>query len=206
MPIPIMTDLASPPAAAASPAATAELDIGGMSCASCVRRVEKALSRVPGVVDVSVNLATERASVGLATAAAPAKLEALVAAVAGAGYEARPVVEAPRGSDRDSGTAAAGTDADRDAARHRQSQRELAAVAVAAAFSLPLMLPMLAEAVGGHWMLPAWLQLILAASCSSPAVRGFMSGPGMPCALAPATWICSSRSALRPPMGSACGR
>jgi len=162
MPIPIMTDLASPPAAAASPAATAELDIGGMSCASCVRRVEKALSRVPGVVDVSVNLATERASVGLATAAAPAKLEALVAAVAGAGYEARPVVEAPRGSDRDSGTAAAGTDADRDAARHRQSQRELAAVAVAAAFSLPLMLPMLAEAVGGHWMLPAWLQLILA--------------------------------------------
>lgn len=156
-----MTDLSSP---TASPAATAELDIGGMSCASCVRRVEKALARVPGVVDVSVNLATERASIGLATAAAPATIDALVEAVAKAGYEARPAVAASAVSGRDPGTAAsgAGDDVDPDAARRRQSQRELAAVAVAAAFALPLMLPMLAEAVGAHLMLPAWLQLILA--------------------------------------------
>jgi len=154
-----MTDLSSP---TASPAATAELDIGGMSCASCVRRVEKALARVPGVTDVSVNLATERASIGIA-AATPATIDSLVEAVARAGYEARPVA-APRVSGRDSSAAASVPDADLDpdAERQRQSQRELGAVAVAAVFALPLMLPMLAEVFGAHLMLPAWLQLILA--------------------------------------------
>jgi copper ion binding protein len=46
----------------AAPKAAAEIDLGieGMTCASCVRRVEKALGRVPGVADVSVNLGTER--------------------------------------------------------------------------------------------------------------------------------------------------
>jgi Cu+-exporting ATPase len=39
------------------------LGVTGMSCASCVGRVEKALGRVPGVLDVNVNLATERATV-----------------------------------------------------------------------------------------------------------------------------------------------
>ena len=39
------------------------LDIGGMTCASCVRRVEKALTKVDGVDDASVNLATETATV-----------------------------------------------------------------------------------------------------------------------------------------------
>ncbi|HYJ75445.1 MAG TPA: heavy metal-associated domain-containing protein, partial [Kineosporiaceae bacterium] len=39
------------------------LDIGGMTCASCVRRVEKALSRVDGVQSAEVNLATEKATV-----------------------------------------------------------------------------------------------------------------------------------------------
>ena len=120
----IMTDLSSP---TASPAATAELDIGGMSCASCVRRVEKALARVPGVTDVSVNLATERASIGIA-AATPATIDSLVEAVARAGYEARPVA-APRVSGRDSSAAASVPDADLDpdAERQRQSQRELGA-------------------------------------------------------------------------------
>ncbi len=40
-----------------------ELRIEGMTCAGCVRRVEKALSKLPGVLDVNVNLATERARV-----------------------------------------------------------------------------------------------------------------------------------------------
>ena len=39
------------------------LDIEGMTCASCVNRVEKALLKVPGVETASVNLATERATV-----------------------------------------------------------------------------------------------------------------------------------------------
>ena len=40
-----------------------DLTIEGMTCASCVNRVEKALERVPGVIEANVNLATERASV-----------------------------------------------------------------------------------------------------------------------------------------------
>ena len=50
-------------AAAAAPESTLSLPIVGMTCASCVARVEKALARVPGVDAATVNLATERASV-----------------------------------------------------------------------------------------------------------------------------------------------
>jgi Cu+-exporting ATPase len=59
------------------------LDIGGMTCASCVGRVQKALSRVDGVVTASVNLAAETATVTVAPGVAP---EALTAAVEKAGY------------------------------------------------------------------------------------------------------------------------
>ncbi len=44
-------------------AATVVLDVGGMTCASCVGRVERALKAVPGVTAASVNLAIERAQV-----------------------------------------------------------------------------------------------------------------------------------------------
>jgi Cu+-exporting ATPase len=63
-----------------------KLPIEGMTCASCVARVERALKAVPGVASAEVNLATETASVALAEGAAP---ESLVAAVRDAGYEAR---------------------------------------------------------------------------------------------------------------------
>ena len=63
-----------------------KLPIDGMTCASCVARVEKALGRVPGVGSAEVNLATETATVSLAEGAAP---ESLIAAVRAAGYEAR---------------------------------------------------------------------------------------------------------------------
>ena len=68
---------------------TVELKIGGMTCASCVGRVEKALKAVPGVLDASVNLATERATVRLLEAAAD--LNGLKEAVRSAGYEAEAV-------------------------------------------------------------------------------------------------------------------
>src|SRR5690606_8707164 len=58
------------------------IDIQGMTCASCVSRVEKALLKVPGVESASVNLATERASVS------GGDPEALVSAVKKVGYEA----------------------------------------------------------------------------------------------------------------------
>lgn len=69
----------------------AELAIEGMSCASCVSNVEKALSAVPGVSRASVNLATERAHVELAGQVAVADL---IKAVEKAGYEARSLDEA----------------------------------------------------------------------------------------------------------------
>ena len=55
-----------------------------MTCASCVRRVETALAKVPGVHDVAVNLATEQATL---QADSPEVLSAAAKAVADAGYD-----------------------------------------------------------------------------------------------------------------------
>src|SRR5690554_6208509 len=68
------------------PAAPVELAVEGMTCGSCVGRVENALKAVPGVEDATVNLATERATVRGA-----AGVEELVAAIAGAGYQAQAI-------------------------------------------------------------------------------------------------------------------
>lgn len=65
-----------------------ELAIGGMTCASCVARVEKILKRVPGVQAATVNLATEWAHVQIE---AGVSVEALAQAVAKAGYTASSV-------------------------------------------------------------------------------------------------------------------
>ncbi|PSJ46434.1 copper-translocating P-type ATPase [Zobellella endophytica] len=65
-----------------------ELAIIGMSCASCVGRVEKALARLPGVLSASVNLAAERARVELLAGSQDAG--ALIDAIREIGYEARP--------------------------------------------------------------------------------------------------------------------
>ncbi|MCD4510741.1 heavy metal translocating P-type ATPase [Brucella pseudogrignonensis] len=73
------------------PSGSADLAIEGMSCASCVSKVEKALNAVPGVTRASVNLATERAHVELA---GQVPLGDLVKAVETAGYEARSLEEA----------------------------------------------------------------------------------------------------------------
>ena len=121
------------------------LHVDGMTCASCVARVERALLRVPGVVSAEVNLATEMAEVRLASRELP--FDALAAAVHKAGYTAR------RESDAGSATAApSGKSGLGDGWR----------VLLAAALSLPLVIPMLGMAFGAHWMLPGWLQLALA--------------------------------------------
>lgn len=74
--------------ASTSPAteSTVELAIEGMTCASCVRRVERALASVPGVGEAVVNLATERASVRYDPSVA--SLDAMLRAVEAAGYRA----------------------------------------------------------------------------------------------------------------------
>ena len=152
-----MTDLAPPPLAEAP---SVELDIQGMTCASCAARVEKALARVPGVTAATVNLATERASVRVPTPLAPADRDRLVKAVVDAGYEARLV---------ETDTPAAGGDAQPVAptqstqpTREQRARRELAGVALAALLSAPLVLPMLTAPFGHEIALPVWLQLSLA--------------------------------------------
>ena len=67
--------------------ATLDLGVGGMTCASCVSRVERALKKVPGVQDAAVNLATESARVTYAGGDDMAAV--LRRAVRDAGYEPR---------------------------------------------------------------------------------------------------------------------
>ncbi|MBS63114.1 heavy metal translocating P-type ATPase [Salinisphaera dokdonensis CL-ES53] len=74
---------------------TTELTIEGMSCASCVARIEKALAAVPGVLAVHVNLATEKAQVRHVAGLVDA--DRLTGAVADAGYAARAVADSASG-------------------------------------------------------------------------------------------------------------
>ena len=129
----------SPPPAAP---ATLDLGIGGMTCASCVARVERALRKVPGVQDATVNLATERAHV--AHTGGDGMDALLRRAVRNAGYE--PLAAAQQEAAADAAGAA--------------PWAGFGPVAAGLALSAPLVLPMLA---GPHAMLPAWLQLLLAA-------------------------------------------
>ncbi len=117
------------------------LDVHGMTCASCVARVEKALKQVPGVVSAEVNLATEKAEVTLGREVDVARL---VAAIEKAGYTASPAGTAQTGP--------AGT----------QAVHAWWPVAVAAVLSVPLVIPMVASLFGAEWMLPGWIQLALA--------------------------------------------
>jgi P-type Cu+ transporter len=119
------------------------LAISGMSCASCVGRVEKALQKVTGVQAVAVNLATELATietVGIVST------ERLLAAVAAAGYEAAlPSTQALAGTSPASAV-----------------WPSWWPVAVSAVLTLPLITPMLLMGVGGSWHLSGWWQFALA--------------------------------------------
>lgn len=117
-----------------------ELQVGGMTCASCVGRVEKALVSVPGVLNASVNLATEKAIV---EALPGVTFALLAAAVAKAGYAAGPVME-------------------QQPATVPSRFPEWWPIAVSALLTLPLMAPMLLGLIGIEWMLDGWVQMILA--------------------------------------------
>ncbi len=129
-----------------TPAHTIDITIRGMSCASCAGRVEKSLRDIPGVTEASVNLATEQARL---ITAQPLPFVTIATAVKNAGYTA---IE-----QRDEQLS------DHSALQSRPSANaDWRAVVIAAALSLPLALPMFGLLIDQHWMLPGWLQLLLA--------------------------------------------
>ncbi|WP_322087059.1 heavy metal translocating P-type ATPase [Burkholderia sp. BCC1999] len=155
---------ATPVAVSTAPAAAStdldlELDIGGMTCASCAGRVEKALAAVPGVAQASVNLATERASVHGAGALDAARL---IAAVTTAGYRASLAATPSAGATTGADAQPASPAQDPDARKRREAVRERNLVIWSAVLSAPLVAPMLVAPFGIDLMLPGWLQLVLA--------------------------------------------
>ncbi len=124
---------------------TLTLDVQGMTCASCVRRVERALSAVPGVATASVNLATGQAQVQLAAdaSASTAPLQAaLQATLKQAGYASTPVDD--------------GAETLPPAATVPGWQ-----AAVALGLSAPLVTPMVLGWFGMALTVPPWLQWLL---------------------------------------------
>jgi Cu+-exporting ATPase len=122
------------------PPTTIDIGIGGMTCASCVMRVEKALKKVPGVQAATVNLATESARVQVTD---PAMEVVLRRAVRDAGYEPlapNAAVDAVQAS----------------------PWAGFAPVAWGLALCVPLVVPMVGDLFGQHWMLPALWQFLLA--------------------------------------------
>lgn len=122
------------------------LQVTGMTCASCVGRVEKALMALAGVKSAAVNLATE--SVRVEVIKSVVTVADIIGAIERAGYNAHLPLDAGESAKAN----AKGSGRDRDAQ----------AVLLAALLSLPLVIPMITELFGLHWMLPAWVQWVLA--------------------------------------------
>ncbi|WP_425313486.1 heavy metal translocating P-type ATPase [Pseudomonas putida] len=152
----------------------AELAIEGMTCASCVGRVEKALAKIPGVVEANVNLATERARVRyLAGVVSTGDLEA---AIKRAGYSARRLSAENANAD------------DQDSERRESESRSLRrSLLIAAILSLPVfILEMGSHLIPGmhHWVLENvgqqtnwYIQFVLATLVLfGPGLRFFQKG------------------------------
>ena len=120
-----------------------ELAIHGMTCASCVNRVERAIRKVPGVTGAEVNLANERARI---TGIGFDEM-ALIDAVKKAGYEAELVQD-----NKDDG----------EAVKDRNAKRELTRVGIATMLTAPLVIIMLMNLAGLREAAPGWVELALA--------------------------------------------
>ncbi|MBP1886674.1 heavy metal translocating P-type ATPase [Sinorhizobium mexicanum] len=149
-----------------------ELAIDGMTCASCVARIEKALRVVPGTLEANVNLATEKAAVRVVKGLA--SVDMLVEAVRGAGYDAKPIADK--------------RDIDQEAEkREREGRRLKLSLAIAALLTLPIFV----LEMGSHFvpaihdfvmirigMQESWyLQFVLASlTLFGPGLRFFQKG------------------------------
>lgn len=122
-----------------------EISIGGMTCASCVNRVESALMKIPGVLSASVNLATEKALVKYIDGSLT--LETLTKAIVKAGYTASVAIENPKVQSNE---------------KEAALKKEWFKVLAGALLSAPLIFPMIFEPFGLNFMLSAKVQLLLA--------------------------------------------
>lgn len=124
-----------------------DFSISGMTCASCVRRVEKVIKRVEGIEDVSVNLTLEQARVSLQDPELQQqKIAEIEQAVKNVGYEAKWLNPEQKIEDH--------SEVDQSKSfRHW---------VIAAVFSFPLVLSMIVDMVHHGWMLPGWVQFLLA--------------------------------------------
>tara|TARA_R110002096_G_scaffold436021_1_gene665202 strand:+ start:72118 stop:74454 length:2337 start_codon:yes stop_codon:yes gene_type:complete len=144
------------------PAETHRLQIGGMTCATCTGRIEKVLTREPGVLSAQVNLASEVATI--ATRPGVVAIDALIAAVERAGFTAQLVRS----------SAAEREEHARELSR--ASTRELSILLMSALLTAPLVAPMVLMVFGIHWMLPGWAQLVLATPVQFIAGARFYTG------------------------------
>ncbi|MGK3949082.1 heavy metal translocating P-type ATPase [Microbacterium sp. K2] len=125
-----------------------ELEIGGMTCASCAMRIEKKLNKLEGVV-ATVNYATEKAKVTVPEGYDPA---ALIAEVEKTGYSAS--IPAPKGAKNDAGSAG---DADSDPELRSLRNRLIGAIVLTVPVIAMAMVPALQFT---YWQ---WASLALAA-------------------------------------------
>ncbi len=116
------------------------LDIKGMTCASCVNRIEKVLLKDPAISSASVNLATEKATVKYNDSSLDT--EKIISLITKIGYEASLPASNPTKTDN--------------------LKKEKLFLLTAAILTLPLALPMFLELFGFHLMPSPWMQLILA--------------------------------------------
>ena len=136
----------------AVPTQSIRVDIEGMTCASCVTRLESAMRRVPGVLRASVNLASESANVEVVSGAATAR--DLVNAADAAGYAATVHTETPA------------VPADKTRGLRRDAL-------LALALALPLLIGTHLPALGIEWAMPAWMQWLLATPVQLWCARRF---------------------------------
>ncbi|MFT7403824.1 MAG: Cu+-exporting ATPase [Zhongshania sp.] len=129
-----------------------QLNISGMSCASCVGRIEKALNKLSGVRAVSVNLAAEAARISAIKN--HLNISQLIAAIKDAGYTASSVDETEAGVD--------GSLQSSQGEAKTKTSKESRHLMIAVALSAPMLLGMIFSVFGLDLMPPPWLQFMLA--------------------------------------------
>ncbi len=171
--------------AAATGPRTVVLAVEGMTCASCVNRIERYLRKVEDVEQATVNLATERATI---VSPSTVGVDQLIAAVVAAGYEARPIDASSDAASVGSGRAlqektATVAPASPAAEEPTFAQRHLAEtrrrLIVAAILTAPLILALASMTIAPflpHFLYNPWLELVLATPVQFYAGRGFYAG------------------------------